>query len=382
MIDTLIEEGLDALEPVGATKEFAQFLVWAGTGELLLDEWDAADRTLRRAIQDASLVGDRHTEALARNMRGVVSSLTGDRGGLADLESSAKTLREAGSPWAAIGLYQVADQRLLWDGPHAAAPLFDEAVSYAHRTRAVANEMWGRGENVWRLADEGAWDELLSEADAVLAWAERHSSAQHELLVAPHKARVLALRGDVSVARGVSDAILERARRTKDPQVLAPTLATAALIEFVTEDWPRVHELLIELGTGAQSCYAPTAEICRMLTAIGDEERARATVDGIRPGPPRLQHSVPSIRGMLAESRGDYRAAVEHYREAAARWRAYGHALELAHALTGTGRCLTRLDKPEQAHAAQSEAKSLFQSLGIPDQIASALTPNTRNQAV
>lgn len=242
--------------------------------------------------------------------------------------------------------------------------------------------MWGRGENVWRLADEGAWDELLSEADAVLAWAERHSAAQHELLVAPHKARVLALRGDVSVARRVSDAILERARRTKDPQVLAPTLATAGLIEFLTQDWPRAHELLIELDTGAQSCYAPTAEICRMLTAIGDEERPQGIVDGIRPGPPRLQHSVLSIRGMLAESRGDHREAVEHYQAAATRWRAYGHALELAQALAGTGRCLTGLDKPEQAHAEQSEAKSLSQSVGIPDQIISALTPKTRNRAV
>lgn len=242
--------------------------------------------------------------------------------------------------------------------------------------------MWARGENVWRLADEGAWDELLREADTVLTWAEQHSSAQHELLVAPNKARVLALRGDVSAARSVSDAILERARRTKDPQVLAPTLAAAALIEFVANDRRLAHDLLIELDAGARSSIAPTAEICRMLALIGDEERTQATVDGIQSGPPRLQNAVPSARAILAASRGDHGRAVEHYRAAAARWRDYGHALELAHALAGVGRCLTSLGNPDQAHAPQAEAISLFQSLGIPDRIASALTPNARHHAV
>ena len=375
MVDTLTQHGLDVLDPEAATKEFAQFLVWAGTGHLLRERWEASEGTLRRAMHDASLVSDRHTEALARNMLGLVRSMTGDRNGLDDLEQSAETLREVGSPWAVVGLYQVADQRLVWDGPNAAASLFDDAVTYAHRTRAVSAEMWARGENVWRLADEGAWDELLREADGVLAWAAQHSSAQHELLVAPSKARVLALRGDTSASRSVIDAILARARGTKDVQVLAPTLAAAALTEFLANDRRRAHELLIELDAGARSCFAPTAEICRMLTAIGDEERAREAADGIGPGPPRLQHALPSIRGMLAETSGHHTEAVEHYRDAATNWRTYGHALELAHALDGAGRCLAHLHQGEESNTSINEATSIFTSLGIAEPIARALAP-------
>jgi len=378
MIDTLIEQGLGEFQPTEAPREHAQFLTWAGTAMVLREELDTADRMLQNAIQTASEIADRHTEALARNMRGIVRSERGDAGGFADLQSSAETLRELGSPWAGTGLYQAADDCLLWDGPHAAAPLFDEAITYARRTRAVVIEMWARGENVWRLADEGAWDELLREADAVLTWAERHSSAQHELLVAPSKARVLALRGDVGGARGVTNAILDRARSTKDGQVLAPSLAAAALIDFIADDRHRAHELLIELGMDARNSWAPTVEICRMLTAIGDDDRVRAVLDQVVPGPTRRQNAASSIRGMLAESRGDYDEAVEHYRDAATNWRTYGHALELAHALAGAARCLAHLHQVEESNASISEAASIFTSLGISQPIARALAPVAR----
>jgi hypothetical protein len=170
----------------------------------------------------------------------------------------------------------------------------------------------------------------------VLIWATNHDSPQHTLLVAPQKARVLALRGDTTCARETMVGILDHARRVHDLQMLAPTLATRALIEYLDGNPDAAYQLLAELGAGARFCFAPTTDICRLLIAIGAPQDARSIIDGITRGPPRLMNAVPSVRAILTEA-GDHAAAKDHYQAAATRWRTYGHAYELAHALRAGG---------------------------------------------
>jgi hypothetical protein len=68
---------------------------------------------------------------------------------------------------------------------------------------------------------------------------------------------------------------------------------------------------------------------------------------------------------MLAEAAGDHATAADHCQDAATRWRTYGHALELAHALAGHGRCLTVLGSPGDAAAPSDEATSIFRQLAV-----------------
>ena len=68
---------------------------------------------------------------------------------------------------------------------------------------------------------------------------------------------------------------------------------------------------------------------------------------------------------MLAEAAGDHATAADHYQEATTRWRTYGHAHELAHALAGHARCLTALGHPDDAATLSDEATSIFRQLAV-----------------
>ncbi|TMB74494.1 MAG: hypothetical protein E6J52_10665 [Chloroflexi bacterium] len=78
---------------------------------------------------------------------------------------------------------------------------------------------------------------------------------------------------------------------------------------------------------------------------------------------PRAQAAVASARAALAEAQGDVSAATEVYADAATRWRAFGHRVELGHALFGHGRCSARLDRPNDANKALDEAREIFSAM-------------------
>jgi class 3 adenylate cyclase len=363
-LDKTTAQAVRRLEGEAPTAESAELLATVALFKGMADDLSGAQVLAERALTAAEAVGDQMSAGLAITVRGQARAMSGDRGGIDDLESSLALLLEIGSTiWTPMAMFILADSTLIWDGPQAAAELFTNAIDHSARIGAPGSEMWARGENVWRLADEGSWDELLVEADRVLVWGTDHDQVQHILSVAPHKARVLAMRGDTVGAREVMIGIVEHARRARDPQVLAPTLATSALIELLDGNAGAAHERLDELGADARSCWAPTAEICRLLIALGAHVDARSIADGVTRGPPRLTNAVPSARAMLAEAAGDHAAAADHYQDAAARWRTYGHALELAHALAGYARCLTVLGHPGDATARSDEATSIFREL-------------------
>ena len=360
-LDKATADAVQRLEGEPPTTESAELFATAAQFAAIAEDMDTARTLAEHALTTAEEVGDLRVAGLAIAVRGMVRAQDGDRGGLDDLESSLVQLAEL-VDMGLHGAIFLADSTLIWDGPDAAAQLFLDAIDYGARIAAPVFEMWTRGENVWRLADQGGWDELLVEANRVLTWATDHDLPQHMLLVAPHKARVLALRGDTVGARQAMSGILDHARRVRDPQMLAPTLAASALIETLDRNTDTAHQHIDELGADARSPWAPTAEICRLLIELGAHKDARSIVDGITRGPPRLTNAVPSVRAMLAEAAGDHATAADHYQEAATRWRTYGHALELAHALAGHARCLTVLGHPGDAAAPSDEAASIFRT--------------------
>ena len=89
--------------------------------------------------------------------------------------------------------------------------------------------MWSRTSRLYYLYELGRWDELLSEADDVIAW-DRHQggSTQIEVMSLIACAPVRAQRGCVDDARRDAAAFLPRAREVADPQALIPALAQGA----------------------------------------------------------------------------------------------------------------------------------------------------------
>jgi class 3 adenylate cyclase len=363
-LDKATANAVQRLESEPPTAESAELFATAAQFAATAEDMDTARTLAEHALTTAEEVGDLRVAGLAIAVRGMARAIDGDRRGLDDLDSALVELRGTGV-WVSMAQLSLADCTLIWDGPDAATQLFLDAIDYDARIASPIAEMWTRGENVWRLADQGAWDELLVEANRVFAWATDHDLPQHMLLVAPHKARVLALRGDTIGARQAMTGILDHARRVRDPQMLAPTLAASALIEALDRNTDAAHQRIDELGADARSPWAPTAEICRLLIALREHEAARSIVDGITRGPPRLTNAVPSVRAMLAEAVEDHTSAADHYHEAAARWRTYGHAYELGHALAGEARCMAALGHIDQAAPTASEAASIIQHLGV-----------------
>src|SRR5438128_1256198 len=79
-------------------------------------------------------------------------------------------------------------------------------------------------------------------------------------------------------------------------------------------------------------------------------------------------HAGAAVRqgggGRSAARRGRIDHAAGLYEEARERWTVYGHALERGQALFGSGRCLSRLERPGQAAPRLREARSAFAGLG------------------
>jgi class 3 adenylate cyclase/tetratricopeptide (TPR) repeat protein len=368
-VDHLVEEATDRLSRERATAPLALLLGFASLTKMVRVEYDACRELHERAIEIAETLHDQRALAMGLNARGAFRGYVGDRRGLDDLEASLGMLVELGSADVTqVGL-ELGWARLVWNGPVDAAPILAKAVDDGARTRNPLFEMFARSMEIERLSDSGSWDELLEAADHVLEWAEAHQSLQHSSLVAPHKARVLALRGHMPRARTVMTGMLEQAQRLLDAQLVVPAFAAAALIEYLDGNTERARQLAQEIRPAHVDATAFIAEICRILVVCDVTTHARMLIDQITAGPPRLLNHVASGRALLAEADGDYASADGLYQVAAARWQTYGNPYELAYALAGRSRCLHSLTQADAAKAPADEAAAIFQRLGVRDPV-------------
>jgi DNA-binding SARP family transcriptional activator len=361
----LFYEAVDTVRRGPAADKLAMVLGQAGfTGMHPVEGYAGPLEQLDAAVEMARRIGDPYAIATSIDNRGLLRSELGDPKWAEDFQTSMATFVDLGSTYVTMAKMHLGECRLVWEGPAAAAPILDEAIADGVRTRNVLYEMFARIEEIWRMADAGEWDQLLEAADHVLAWSQRTGWLLHHALVAPQAARVLALRDDISRARETMSAVLERARAIGMRQVVIPALAVTALIEQRGGNLGKAQLLLAEIDSLAGR-MAPAADVCRMLVASGDIDRADALIAGVKAGSPRLLHSVASGKGAVAEGRGDLALAEALYRDAETRWRSYGNPWEIAQALSGRARCLSALDRSSHADEPAEEAEAIFRRLGV-----------------
>jgi hypothetical protein len=94
-----------------------------------------------------------------------------------------------------------------------------------------------------------------------------------------------------------------------------------------------------------------------------NEVDPRSLIDGVEDRIPLFAHALCACRAQLTEAACDHAEAAARYADAVERWRAFRRVPELAYALLGLGRCLSRLSD-DGAERALSEAGELFSSLG------------------
>ncbi len=266
---------------------------------------------------------------------------------------------------AMSGFPNLADWLWQLEGPEQGLAIHEEAVQFGLRRGMPGPAMWCRAETTWMLYDLGRWDELLAVAAEVAEFDEAEGGVQQGLLALPYAGHVHLRRGELTQAAAVRDRYLERARASRDPQVLSPMLALHALVHGARGDAGTAAAAIeeeIEATRGLADWHR-----CRFLpelVRLAPPQLAHELVDPLRTTLGRASHAIVAARAELAEAEGKVEDALGLHEEAAARWQEYGRVDGRADSLHGAGRCLLALGRDEEARDPLAEARVLFQQLG------------------
>jgi hypothetical protein len=192
------------------------------------------------------------------------------------------------------------------------------------------------------------------------------------------KARVLLWRGEPAAARTLTRELLPRARSIDDLQLLVPALAVAAAVEQAAGAHPaaqalveEVRRLVADRDGGRWYLGQHVADLVRVCVAVDRRAVGEALAAAADHAVARNQHGLFTARATLAEADGALEEAAARYDEAAARWGGYGHRLEQARALLGSGRCLLALGRPG-GQVRLRDARGIAASLGAQPLLAEA----------
>jgi hypothetical protein len=193
------------------------------------------------------------------------------------------------------------------------------------------------------LYESGSWDEMLSVTDQVITWAHAQQGGQSEVPALLMQIRVLVDRGTIVDAADLTSTQLFHARQLRDPQVLLPSLVTAAVVHQAGGDTAKVMRLLWEseplfrAHPDIGSWELPDA--VRAGVAAGRTDVARALIQAVAIQGPHQEPPVRTAEAIVGETTGRVKEALALYTEVRGSWRQRGSVVEEALALLGEGRC-------------------------------------------
>jgi tetratricopeptide (TPR) repeat protein len=254
-------------------------------------------------------------------------------------------------------------------GPQSGLVAFAEARDLSRRRGQEAVARLAHANYIECLADVGAWDEALAEADIQVSSCAAASDRLMLLFTRTQQLIILTLQGKVEVALPYLDEVIAWERREASywQDAFATLTSSAAYLQLGQND--AAHDTLSEWVS--QPKRPDSAEFANLLTeavrtalSIGDEDLAGQVIEGIEPVLPPLAHALVSAHALLAEVRGEHEDAAVAFADAAGRWRDFGVPYEEAQALLGQGRCLVSLGRAAAAAAPLAAAREIFARLG------------------
>ena len=361
----LIAEAIEILEGEPPGPELANAYAVRAEDEMLAGRPQGVLDWSGRAFTHLPVEGHEELRVMMLQIRGIARCELGDDGGLEDL-------REALRVGRAHGLAQEITQSLgylgeaVWqlEGPAQGLAYVEESIEFATRRGLLAEAAWLKAESSWELFDLGGWDRLLERADEIIAWAREHGGDFPPTLVQPYRDRVFVHRGRRDDVLAGLDDLVERARGLEDIQVLAPTLATAAIAE---PDDGRALAFVEELEECTRDAIAyreaHLPDVIDRCLSAGRPDLAARQLAGVEGISVRHRNCARSAHALLAEARGEHEAAVSLFVEAAHGWAAYGAPFERARAELGWGRCLVALGRSQDSAAPLRAARDGFGAL-------------------
>jgi tetratricopeptide (TPR) repeat protein len=364
----LLAQAVELLEREPPGEELARAYLHTARDAMLSGRAQDCQESSEKAIALSRALGLENHVARALQFRGFARFELGDEKGSEDLRESLRISLELGLGYYTVNAYgNLAD--LVWttEGPAQALELYRAAADFGRRRGIAFKAKWVEAESLWTLYDLGRWDELLASAEELIRWDRRYGGSQVGVMALSYKAHVLARRGQTAEAESLMSDFLPRARAIQDPQVLAPALVIAALIEEARAESAAAVSLIEEFEEStreeARFRNINLPDALRVAIWAGALDVAERLFEGARGGAARDRLAVLTGRAVLAEVRGELAGAADLFAEAAAAWEEYGHALEHGRSLLGLGRCRLALGQAE-ANNILSAAREVFARLG------------------
>jgi tetratricopeptide (TPR) repeat protein len=355
-----------------------QVYLQVATNHMLRGRARACLEWSEKALEPAHRFGRLEDEQRALQLRGIA------RGDLGDYRDGIDDIRKAVDICVALGLGQdgyrakgnLADFLWVVEGPETGLSVMRDGIEWADSHGVKAGAYWGKSESLWMLFDLGRWDEMLVLEEEIVDWGRRLGARYTETLSSSYGAQVLVWRGHVVGAAARADRFLPLAREIRDPQVLLPALAIAAVVRRAEGDLPGAMELIREeadLVMNAESAFFNffhLTDVARICAAADALDVVEAILERVQPTAAREHHGVLTARAVTSEARGSLEEAARLYVQAADDWARFPHPLEQGLALMGAGRCLlghTGTGKEELV-----AARRILSSLGAAPSLAEA----------
>ncbi len=262
-----------------------------------------------------------------------------------------------------VALVNVSSMVTAIHGAAAGIAAFDETIAFAD-SHGLPNEdaLTGRLE---ALMEAGEWDELLRDADRLVAWARPHGDAYTEVAARLAAARIRLERG---AAIGAQDELVDKAQEAGwVPPSTSPIQAEAALADH---DQASARDVLARAidATNAGGFFND-AMFVRACLRAGALDLACRTLE-IEPSPSAPAYERLTAQAQVAEASGDLATARAGYEQVVAELARIGYVPEHAYAVGGLGRCLLALGETEEGIARLRESRAIWERLRATPRIA------------
>ena len=364
----LLDDAVKLLEREAAGPELARAYAQMARRHTLAERWKEALSWSERALALAERLDNEEASSLALQYRGQASVALGDLLSLDDLREALRTSLDLGFGLETVRAHENLGMSVwLTEGPAQGLELEQAGIDFGERRGVTSLVMLAKAHALWPMFDLGHWDAVVDRADEVIAWDRKLGGSYSGVIALTAKAQVCLLRGQLDEASSLSAESLTRARTVEDPQVLAPALVVAAMIEHVRTNGDAVAALgreftgVVPPATLEGGCLVP--EVVRLCAAVGALDLAERLIDGRSEALTRHRNGLLTARATVARAKGSLDEAERLYEDAARGWGEYGCVLEHAHALLGLGRCRAALGRVD-ARGPVTAAAGLFARLG------------------
>jgi DNA-binding SARP family transcriptional activator len=364
----LLDDAVTLLEREAPGPELARAYAQMARRHTLAERWDEARTWSEQALALAGQLDMGEISSLALQYRGQAGAGLGDLRSLEDQREALRAGLDLGFGLETVRAHlNLATVVWLAEGPAQGLELQQAGIDFGERRGVTSAVMWGKALSLSLLFDLGRWDAVVDRADEVIAWDRKLGGSYSGVMALNAKAQVCLLRGHLDEASSLSAESLTRARTVEDPQVLAPALVAAAMIEHVRENVDVVAALAAEFAdvvpTATLDGGCPLPEVARLCAAVGALDVAERLIEGRSEALTRHRNGLLTARATVARAKGSLDEAERLYEDAARGWGEYGCVLEHAHALLGLGQCRAVLGRAD-VREPLTTAADLFACLG------------------